>query len=65
MTINMHPQVMALPRVKFVCGRDWLHMGRNWEIGFMWDANPWPRLGELIYRKRFIFRIRLDTADYF
>jgi hypothetical protein len=58
----MHPQVMALPRVKFVCGRDWLRMGQ-WEIGFYWDANPWPRLGELIYRRRFIFRIYIDDGQ--
>lgn len=61
---DMHPIVMAMPRVKFVCGRDWLYGPSVWQIGFMWDADPWPRLGALIYRKRFIFRIYLDTGSY-
>lgn len=62
---EMDPQVARLPRVKFVCGRDWLRMGHNYEIGFWWDRDPWPRLGALIYRRRFIIRIRIDTGDYF
>lgn len=54
---------MALPRVKLVCGIDHLRFGFNghhFEIGALWDANPWPRPGELIYRKWWVLRLHID-----
>ncbi len=63
MQTDMHPQVMALPRVKIVCGRDWLRgPGRHFQIGVLWDATPWPRLGELIYRRQWLIRITFDNG---
>lgn len=64
MTVSMDQRVMALPRVKLVCGRDWRRPNGHYEIGFLWDGNPWPRLGELIYRRRFLICIFFDTGRY-
>lgn len=65
MTEGMHPVVAAMPRVKLVCGRNWWHWpGRHYEIGAYWDANPWPRFGELIYRRKWIICIHVDTGRW-
>lgn len=63
MAEQMHPQVATMPRVKLLCGVDYLRdgfHGRHFEVGALWDANPWPRSGELIYRKWWVIRFHLD-----
>lgn len=59
MSEDVHPIVAAMPRVRFVCQRDVLRY-RGHEIGVLWDANPWPRLGELVYRKWLVLRFVLN-----
>lgn len=63
MMTDMHPIVAAMPRVKLVCRRDWMWgPARHYEIGAYWDADPWPRLGAEIYRRRWLIRIHIDTG---
>lgn len=61
----LHPRVAEMPRVKLVWERDWMRgPGLHWQIGAYWDANPWPRESEMIYRRQFVFRISLDTGRW-
>jgi hypothetical protein len=60
----MNPQVAAMPPVRIVFGRDWTRMGRHYAFGVLWDRKPWPRLGELIYRKQFVLRVYFDIGRY-
>lgn len=53
---TMRAQVMAAPRVVFVCERDWQRGPHVFAIGVLWDRNFDAEPGELIYRRRIVLR---------
>lgn len=55
---TMRAQVEAMPRVRFVCERDWMFGPDNYSFGLMWDRNFAAQPGELVYQRALIFRLR-------
>lgn len=64
--INLRARIETMPRVQFVCGRDWMRGPYGYEFGVLWDRNLDAKEGEWIYRRRMIlcwrFRIWLDRS---
>lgn len=65
MVTSLQDRIKTMPRVLFVCGRDWMVGPDHFELGVLWgkDRNAAPC--ERVYRKhvllRWSFRFRLDA----
>jgi hypothetical protein len=57
-TSKRRSQIAALPRVKFVCGRDWAYGPEGYKIGVMWRRNFDAGEGEMVYSKRWLLCLR-------
>lgn len=55
---ELEAQVLAMPRLRFICERDWITGPNIYAIGFLWDRNIQAEPGEFIYRRRFLLRLK-------
>lgn len=58
--INRRVRILAMPRVRFVCGHDWQRSADTFQLGFLWHKNPNAPLGENIYQRQFLLRWRFS-----
>lgn len=54
----MRAQAEAMPRVRFVCERDWCCGPDVYAVGVLWSKNLDAESGEFVYRKRWLLRLR-------
>ena len=58
-------KIAAMPRIRFVCGRDWYWGPDSYAIGFYWGKNLYANEGECVYSHAFVlhisFSLRLET----
>lgn len=61
---TLRRQALEMPRVRFVCERDWMTGPDTFAIGVLWNRNIDAQPGEFVYRKRivlrWVFRLRLE-----
>lgn len=50
--------IEAMPRVRFVCGRDWY--SDQFHIGLYWGKNLDASEGDLVYLRRFVLSLRFS-----
>jgi hypothetical protein len=62
--MDRRAQIATMPRVRFVCERDWCRGPFDYRIGLMWAKDEWAEAGVFAYHRWFFivlkFRLWLD-----
>lgn len=55
-------RLAAMPRIKFLFGKDWGYGPWCYAFGVMWDKDPAPKEGAYIYRRRIILHMTFHLS---
>ncbi len=53
---NARARIEAMPRVRFLCGRNWYYGPHEYELGVLWGKNLEAAEGDMVYQREFVLR---------